>query len=110
MARPQSNINTIKRSITAELKALKVYRPEYDRVIDVYADLIVAYIEQSKKLNDGAYAMRTPLLLSVENLRKDILSYSNQLGLTPAGLKKIQGDQKPAKQSSLAIALKQAHG
>jgi hypothetical protein len=42
----------------------------------------------------------------MESLRKDILAYSNALGLTPAGLKKIK-DQQPEqkKQSKLEMAL-----
>jgi hypothetical protein len=37
----------------------------------------------------------------LESLRKDILQYSNALGLTPAGLKKIKDSMKePTKQQS----------
>ena len=54
-----------------------------------------------------SYKSRSPLALSLENLRKDVLAYSVQLGLTPTGLKKITGEKMGRKkQSKLEKALK----
>ena len=37
---------------------------------------------------------RSPIVATLETLRKDILSYSNALGLTPSGLKKINDEMR----------------
>jgi hypothetical protein len=47
------------------------------------------------------------MVATLENLRKDILQYSNALGLTPSGLKKINDNMQPQQkqQSKLEMAL-----
>lgn len=106
MARPISNKDTIKKSTINHMQGLKIYRAEYDMVIDVYAGLLSQYITQSQKVKNIDYETRSDLLLSTENLRKDVLAYSAQLGLTPAAMRKIAGEQKAGKQSKLAEALR----
>lgn len=95
----------IKKTIT-ELEALGIWKKEYATLVEVYAELLESY--QTIKVNAGteSFAKRTPAAISMENLRKDILKYSSELGLTPAGYKKIVGeDLKPAKKSKLEAAL-----
>jgi phage terminase small subunit len=50
---------------------------------------------------------RSPMIATLESLRKDILSYSNALGLTPSGLRKLNDEMgKDKKQASkLEMAL-----
>ena len=49
---------------------------------------------------------KSPLIAVLETLRKDILQYSIQLGLTPAGLKKInEKNEDESKKNLLAEAL-----
>ena len=50
--------------------------------------------------------VKHPLYLAIEKMRDDILAYSRELGLTPAGLRRIKdevGDNKP--KSTLAKVL-----
>lgn len=88
------------------MKKLGVYRPEFDLTIDIYVGLIKQYNSLQKAFNsalkngekieeivtemtaDGG-CKKSPIVATLENLRKDILTYSVQLGLTPAGLKRI---------------------
>jgi hypothetical protein len=46
--------------------------------------------------------VKNPLYLALEKLRDDTIAYSRELGLTPAGLKRINQDgNKPEKKSKL---------
>ena len=55
--------------------------------------------------------VKNPLLEVWKDLTKTALTYWSQLGLTPAGLKKIdEAAMKPRKQSALADALRTLEG
>lgn len=97
---------TIKQKTIIELNSLGIYREEFATFIDVYAELVEQYQSMKKEISIEAYSNRSPAVISLENLRKDILQYSAQLGLTPSGYRKIIGDslQKP-KRSKLEDAL-----
>lgn len=100
------------------MKRLGVYKPEFDTTISIYCSLVDQYkaLEKEFKLSKFSVVEETgysdnkkkhPIVGSLESLRKDILAYSNALGLTPAGLKKINDNMKPdkKKQSKLETAL-----
>lgn len=81
--------------------ALGIYRQEFDMTIEIYAGLVEQYkvlqrqfkrskYEVTEKTGYSDNSKKSPLVAAMENLRKDILSYSNALGLTPSGLKKIK--------------------
>lgn len=101
-----SKSETIRKKTIIELNSLGIYREEFATLIDVYAELVEQYQLLKKKISTAAYTTRSPAVISLENLRKDILQYSAQLGLTPSGYRKIIGDslQKP-KRSKLEDAL-----
>jgi P27 family predicted phage terminase small subunit len=100
------------------MQALGVYQPEFDITISIYAGLVEQYQQLERDFKKSKFTVventgysdnkkRNPLVASMESLRKDILQYSNALGLTPAGLKKIKdkaGEPKK-KQSKLEMAL-----
>jgi P27 family predicted phage terminase small subunit len=100
------------------MKKLGVYKPEFDTTIQIYCSLIDQYQTLEKNFKKTKFTVventgysdnkkKNPLVGSLESLRKDILAYSNALGLTPAGLKKINDNMKPEKknQSKLEQAL-----
>lgn len=81
------------------MKALGVYKKEFEPVIQIYAQLQEQYdiYTESLEAADYQYSERTqtgtkkhPLITTLESLRKDILAYASQLCLTPQGLRKIQ--------------------
>lgn len=88
------------------MKSVGVFKQEYNRVIEVYCSLIERYIKVKADISEEDYTSRTPLCITEENLRRDILKYANELGLTPTGLKKINekalGNKK---ESALSQAL-----
>ncbi len=98
------------------MKALDVYKKEFEPVIKIYAQLrdqydvltaefVASGFDYSEDTAQGS--KKHPLVTTLESLRKDILTYASQLGLTPAGLKKInEASLVPEKKSSLAETLR----
>ena len=96
----QKKINTIKNNTIDALKSLGIYRKEHDTIIEFYAGLIERYLKLKEEITQDDYLTRTPATISLETLRKDILQYSSQLGLTPSGYRKIAGDSLKAQPHS----------
>lgn len=116
MAAPATTKATIKSQTVQDMKKLGVYRPEYDRLIDIYAGLWEQYHRLMKAYDTGKgyeYAVPTgdggekksPLVNTIEAVRRDILAYSDRLCLNP----KAERDSKlppPGKRSKLEEALR----
>lgn len=94
MAPPATTKKTIKAQTIAEMRAMGAYRKEFDRLIDLYADLWEQYYELSKEYKTESgyqYKSRTAdggdkrssLAVALENLRRDIGQYSDRLMLNP---------------------------
>lgn len=80
-----------------------VYQPIFDHVIDTLADILEKRDKANEQFeNSGANAVishvnkagaknliKNPLLVAVNDLNSTALAYWRELGLTPAGLKKI---------------------
>ena len=110
-----------KTKIKSATKKAGTYQPFFDAVIDTLAG-ILAKRDAAQDLFDrsggnvivthtnkgGATNLElNPALRVVNDLNRDALSYWRDLGLTPAGLKKIdEAAMKPRKVSALAEALK----
>ena len=96
----------IENQTKANMQRLGIYRPEFDQTIQIYSDLIKQYNDLLKELKESKFKViepttrnndsmkKSPLIGVLETLRKDILTYSNCLGLTPVGFKKITVDMK----------------
>ncbi|PPA71916.1 P27 family phage terminase small subunit [Jeotgalibacillus proteolyticus] len=84
---------TIKRKTIEDMKALKVHKPQYNRLITIYAELMHQYLLLNKQFEDEGYqyesssaagsAKKSPIVATLEGLRKDILAYSDRLCLNP---------------------------
>ena len=107
--------------IKKQMTGIGTYRKEFDSVIDEASTLLEqrdAVFQQFvdggsevlvEKVSDrGAVNLvKNPLLAIWEDLNRDALAYWRDLGLTPAGLKRIDDQSmKPKKRSALAEALK----
>lgn len=114
MARPVICKDTIKTRTIADMKSLCVYRPEYDPLIDIYAELSEQYKRLTKEFVDSDYQCtagtgaggekKSPVVAALENLRKDILQYSDRLCLNPKAISTL--DIPVEKKSKLGEALK----
>lgn len=90
---------TIKRATIADMKALGIHKPQYNRIIDIYAELVYQYNRLTKEFEDNGFeyevstdqggAKKSPILASLETLRKDILAYSDRLCLNPKSLETV---------------------
>ena len=102
------------------MKALGIYKHEFEPIIKAYGQLREQYDELTRRLEQSGYefevstntgATKAPIVATLESLRRDILAYAVQLGLTPSGLKKINdASMKPERRSILADALKELGG
>lgn len=105
---------TIKAQTISAMKKMGTYSQEYDPIIDIYSGMREQYGRLLLEYYDGKsyhYATPTadggekksPLSLTIESLRKDIIAYSDRLMLNP----KARADQGKAKtkKSKLAEAL-----
>jgi phage terminase small subunit len=99
MPRKAINKETIKKNTVEDMKKLGVYKPGYDRVIDIYSELCEQYeritkkfVEENYKFQemtaDGGYK-KAPIVSTLESLRKDILTYSDRLCLNPKALEAV---------------------
>ena len=112
---------TWKAQITASAIAAGTYREYFDDVIDTLADILErrdAARELFAESGGNVMVMHTnkagatnleqnPILRLMNDYNRDALAYWRDLGLTPAGLKRIDEQaMKQRKKSALAEALK----
>lgn len=87
-----------KKNVITKMVALGVYKPEFEPAIERYVELrneyIIIYSEYQKKeyqyeVESSQGVKKSPLVCTLESLRKDILNLEDALGLTPKGLLKL---------------------
>lgn len=97
------------------MKTLGVYKPSYDRLIDIYAELMEQYESLTAKYKESEYQYgeptadggikKSPLVSTIENLRKDILQYSDRLCLNPKANQTNEKERPNKEPSGLEAAL-----
>ena len=100
MPRKAIKKDTIRANTIADMKKLGVYKPEYEPIIDIYCELREQYELYTKQLKDKEYkcdewtaaggTKKSALIATLENLRKDILQYSDRLCLNPKANSNIE--------------------
>ncbi|MGI5840168.1 MAG: P27 family phage terminase small subunit [bacterium] len=103
----------IKRATVRDMKRLGVHKPEYNRLVDIYAGLVHQYLVALADFEMDGYQYETAtaaggtkksaIVGTLENLRKDILQYSDRLCLNPKSLETVTTES--AGKSKLASAL-----
>lgn len=93
------------------MKALGTYKEQYNQIIDIYVDMLYQYQELSRQFEEGGYqasvetecsgGKKNPVLVSLENLRKDIGTYSDRLMLNA---KAFASDTEPPKPEKSVFA------
>ena len=99
MATKIATKDTIKRATIADMNKLGVYKPQYNRIIDIYSEIVCQYLILTKEFEEGGYeyevetmqggSKKSPIVATIENLRKDILAYSDRLCLNPKALESV---------------------
>lgn len=105
---------TIKRRTIADMKDLGVYKTQYGRLIDLYSEMVHQYLLLNQKFVDEGYefesftaaggAKKSPIVATLESLRKDILAYSDRLCLNPKSLESVTIEEKSGSVLAAAIA------
>lgn len=105
---------TIKRRTITDMKELGVHKPQYNRMIDMYSELVFQYLKLTDEFEEGGYqyesytaaggAKKSPIVATLESLRKDILQYSDRLCLNPKSLESVTAES--GKASVLASVLR----
>lgn len=113
MARQRASKETVKRATIADMKKLGIHKPEYNRLIDIYAELVAQYGEITEEFERSGYQYqvetdqggkkKAPIVATLETLRKDILAYSDRLCLNPKALETVTAET--ANKSKLAQVL-----
>lgn len=114
MAKNVTTKETIKRRTIEDMKKLGIHKSQYNRLIDIYSELIHQYIRLTIQFEEGGYqyevstdqggAKKSPIVATLETLRKDILQYSDRLCLNPKSLESISIEKEGG--SKLASILK----
>lgn len=114
MARKIITAEGFKNQTKKEMKSLGIYKQEFDTIIEIYSGLLEQYTKLNLYYikNDMNYEVYTesggtkkaPIVSTLEILRKDILNYAAQLGLTVKGLDSIEVEKEKPK-SKLEKAL-----
>lgn len=93
--------------IKRDMEKLGTYKPEFEPIISIYCQLSEQYEVLTKKYIDSGYEFeiegkagpkKAPIVTTLESLRRDILNYASQLGLTPMGL--LKANDKAFKSSN----------
>jgi phage terminase small subunit len=84
---------SIKKNTISDMQKLGVYKAEYDPIINIYCEMREQYERLTKDYKDSDYnfkektsdggSKKAPIVATLENLRKDILQYSDRLKLNP---------------------------
>lgn len=94
------------------MRTLGIYKPEFEPIIKVYGQLMEQYEELTKRFIESDYeyevatengTKKAPIVTTLEALRKDILAYAGQLGLTPQGLLKADENAFKVKKKTSAL-------
>jgi hypothetical protein len=114
------NVRNYKAELKKQMKAVGTYKDEFEIIIDATAKLLADYddaVDKFKKSGSNIIIKHTnkaketntvknPFYLVIEGMRAQILKHLNELGLTPAGLKKInENGMGNKKESTIAKAL-----
>lgn len=99
------------------MKTLGTYKKEFEQVIGIYADMVCQYNYLSRQFEESGFKVSTdterngekksPILVCLENLRKDIGTYSDRLMLNA---KTYNAEiEKPQEEVSAFAALMAKH-
>lgn len=108
----------IKNKVVKQMKDLGIYKKEHIDIIDIYSSLLLQYqifeeqfaedgyqIEEDYTNKAGATNKRkTPTYSAMESLRKDIVTYSDRLGLNPKSLESITAEKASTSKLEKALA------
>ena len=103
------------RRLKGYMTKLGIWKPEYMVTVEICAGLMDQYETISKAwiesgMNPVEYtdtgSKKSGIVATLESLRKDILAYQKELGLTPMAIKKLDAQENLPQSSVLSDALR----
>lgn len=92
-------VGTYDASFMYTINVLARVLADYDTTVKNFKSLGGQVVVKHTNKGGSTNIVKNPLYLAIEKLRDDIITYSRELGLTPAGLKRINSEgpktQKP---------------
>lgn len=108
--------DSIKRYTITAMKELGTHKVQYNRIIDIYAGLVHQYLIALDQFEESGFryevetgmggTKKSPIVATLETLRKDILAYSDRLCLNPKAFDAVTVEtQKKSKLAGVLSAL-----
>lgn len=104
MAGKATTYEGIRKKTIKDMKKLSIFKPEYEPIIAIYSEIREQYEFLSQKFKDSGYDFevetsqgglkKAPIVSTLETLRKDIITYSDRLCLTPKSLETVTIESK----------------
>lgn len=104
------------RRLKGYMTKLGIWKPEYMVTVEICAGLMdqydaisTAWIKSGMdpvEVTDNGGTKKSGIVATLESLRKDILAYQKELGLTPMAIKKLNAQENLPQSSVLSDALR----
>ena len=107
----QRTLRMIRNDLVKKLSELDLYKVQFDHAIDTLTHIIFDYEKSWEEFESSGEEMmipytnkagatnisKNPKYAAVESLRRDMLDYLRELGLTPSALKRIREESMKPK-------------
>ena len=106
-------------TVKVDMEFLGTYKKEFDSAIKVYIDIYNQYEQAwNEFVKDGMKSSvecaggikKNPILVTIEDLRKQLITYSDRLGLNPKALDQIKNAQIPKEMTALETFMSNFNG
>ena len=104
------------RKLRKAMMSLHTWKPEFAEAVRICADLMDQYQRLNTDIAEGVYRMfdwtdtggtrKSAAVTTAEGLRRDILSYLKELGLTTMAVKRLDAQENLPESNVLADALR----
>lgn len=106
------NVGTYNISFMYAIDTLAYILADYEKTNEQFTETGRKFVAKHTNKNGSTNYPRNPLCIELERQRDGIITYSKELGLTPAGLKRINqdGNTPPPKLSKLDEVMEAIRG
>ena len=104
------------RKLRRAMASLHTWKPEFAEAVQICAGLMDQYQRLNADIADGVYPMfdttdrggtkKSAAVTTAESLRRDILAYLKELGLTTMSVKRLDAQENMPESNVLADALR----
>ena len=109
-------LTATEKRLRAAMKSLNTWKPEFADAVKICADLMDQYRRLNEQIVQGTFQMFDPTetggtrksaaVTTAESLRRDILAYMKELGLTTLAVKRLDTQEHLPESNVLADALR----